>query len=82
MNHRVADAIRRGMVVCDRYGVDLFDVDYYELADRPVGEVRDLLRMPTKSLDAIERGSVGAFDLEGMSENQRRVVAQRRGDTT
>ncbi len=82
MNHRVADAIRRGMVVCDQYGVDLFDVDYFEFADRPVGEVRDLLQMPTKSLDAIEGGSVGTFDLDGMSEHQRRVVAQRRGDTT
>ena len=82
MNHRLADAIRRGKVVCDRYGVDLFDVDYHTLADRPVEEVRELLEMPPKSPRTIEAGSVGAFDLEGMSENQRRVVAQRRGDST
>ena len=82
MHQRVADAIRRGKVVCDRYGVDLFDVDYYELADRPVGEVRELLSIPPKSAGAIEGGSAGLFDLEGMSENQRRFVAQRRGDDT
>ena len=82
MNQRVADAIRRGKFVCDRYGVDLFEVDYHELADRPVGEVRELLSMPPKSSGAIEGGSAGLFDLEGMSEKQRRVVTQRRGDNT
>src|SRR5438445_1037297 len=35
---RSADAIRRGKVVCESYGVDLFDVDYYDLAGRPVPE--------------------------------------------
>ena len=82
MHQRIADAIRRGKVVCDCYGVDLFEVDYYELADRPVGEIRELLGMPPKSSGAIEGGSAGVFDLEGMSEHQRRVVAQRRGDIT
>jgi hypothetical protein len=82
MHQRIADAIRRGKVVCDRYGVDLFEVDYYELAGRPVGEVRELLSMPLKSSGAIEGGSVGLFDPEGMSENQRRVVARRRGNNT
>ncbi len=82
MHKRIADAIRRGKVVCDRYGVDLFEVDYYELADRPVGEIRALLTIPPKSSGAIEGGSAGLFDLEGMSENQRRTVAQRRGDNT
>ena len=82
MHQRIADAIRRGKVVCDSYGVDLFEVDYYELADRPVGEIRELLNLPPKSSGAIEGGSVGLFDLEGMSEIQRRVVAQRRGGPT
>jgi hypothetical protein len=80
MHQRIADAIRRGKVVCDRYGVDLFDVDYYELADRPLGAIRELLSIPAKSSDAIEGGSAGLFDLEGMSENQRRFVEQRRGE--
>jgi hypothetical protein len=82
MHQRIADAIRRGKIVCDRYGVDLFEVDYYELAGRPVGEIRELLIIPPKSSGAIEGGSAGLFDLEGMSENQRRVVAQRRGENT
>ncbi len=82
MHQRIADAIRRGKVVCDCYGVDLFEVDYSELAPRPVGEVRELLGMPPKSAGAIEGGSAGLFDLDGMSEIQRRVVAQRRGDAT
>ncbi len=78
MHQRIADAIRRGKVVCDRFGIDLFEVDYYELADRPVGEIRERLSMPLKSSGAIEGGSVGVFDPQGMSENQRRAVAQRR----
>jgi hypothetical protein len=82
MAQRVADAIRRGKVVCDQYGVDLFEVDYYELAHRPVGEVRELLAVPAKSERAIDSGSAGLFDLRGMSEIQQRVVAQRRGDST
>ncbi len=77
MHVRLADALRRGKTVCDRYGIDLFDVDYYELAPRPVEEVRDLLGMPPKSADAVEVGSVGTFDLEGMSELQRRFAGQR-----
>ncbi len=80
MHERVADAIRRGKVVCDCYGVDLFDVDYYELADRSVEDLRERLHIPPKSTRAIESGSPGLFDLEGMSENQRLFVAQRRGD--
>jgi hypothetical protein len=81
MQLRLADAIRRGKVVCDGYGVDLFEVDYYGLADRPVDEIRDLLRVPPKSSAALESGSVGVFDPEGMSEKQRQFAAQRRGDT-
>ena len=69
MNRRVADAIRRGKVVCDRYGEDLFEIDYHELAGRPVEEVRELLGIPPKSAAAIEGGSAGVFDLEGMSEH-------------
>jgi hypothetical protein len=82
MNQRIADCIRRGKVVCDHHDQDLFEFDYYGVADRPVAEVRDMLHVPPKSTDAIEGGSVGVFDPEGMSEIQRRVVAQRRGETT
>jgi hypothetical protein len=82
MNQRIADAIRRGKVVSEAFGTDLFEVDYHELADRPVGEVREMLGIPAKSSSAVEGGSVGPFDLEGMSETQRQVVARRRGETT
>src|SRR4051794_3991609 len=82
MEQRIADALRRGKLVCERYGVDMFDVDYHELADRPVEDVRELLRVPPKSTGAIEGGSYGVFDLEAMSENQRRFVASRRGENT
>lgn len=80
MHQRLADAIRRGKVVCDHYERDLFDVEYYELADRPVEDVREMLGVPPKSAGAIEGGSAGVFDPAGMSEIQRRFAARRRGD--
>lgn len=82
MHQRIADAIRRGKLVCNCFGQDLFEVDYHELAARPVGEVRELLGVPPKSLGAVEGGSSGTFDLAGMSDIQRQAVAQRRGDVT
>jgi hypothetical protein len=82
MNHRIADAIRRGKVVCEHYQVDLFDIDYHQLADRSVEEIQALLGVPPKSSDAIEGGSVGPFDPRGMSETQRRIAAERQGEIT
>jgi hypothetical protein len=82
MQQRIADAIRRGRIVCDRYGVDLFEVDYYDLARRPVADVREIIALPEKSTMAIEAESVGLFDPAGMSEQQRRTLEQRRGVTT
>src|SRR5215211_6197643 len=79
MQQRVADAIRRGKRVAEHYGTDLFEVDYYALAQRPVDEVRDMLSVPPKSAGALACGSVGTFDLAGMSEIQRTVAARRRG---
>jgi hypothetical protein len=82
MHQRLADGIRRGKAVSEHYGVDLFDVGYYDLAARPVGEVREMLRVPPKSAGAIEGGSAGVFELAGMSEMQQRFAAQRRGADT
>ena len=82
MHQRIADAIRRGKVVCQDYGVDLFEVDYYDLAERPVAEVSEMLGVPPKGSGSVEAGSVGPFDLAGMSETQQRAIAQRRGATT
>ena len=67
--------------VSERYGVDLFMVDYHALAARPVDDVREMLRVPGKSSGALEHGSPGAFDREGMSELQRRIADERRGVT-
>jgi hypothetical protein len=80
MHQRIADAIRRGKVVCERYGTDLFDVDYHAFASRPVGELREILSVPPKSSSAIGVGSAACFDPEGMSETQRQFAAKRRGE--
>ena len=76
MHLRIADGIRRGKVVSQHCGKDLFLVEYYDLAERPVAEVRDLLGIPPKSASAIEAGSADVFDLAGMSEIQRRRAEQ------
>ncbi|MSO78606.1 MAG: hypothetical protein EXQ79_03265 [Acidimicrobiia bacterium] len=84
MHRRIADGIRRGKAVSESYGTDLFLVDYHALAARPVEEVREILRVPKKSVDATASGSVGLFDRVGMSERQRQYVdehAQPEGDT-
>jgi hypothetical protein len=77
MHVRLADAIRRGKIVCERYETDLFCVDYHALADRPVEDVREMLSVPEKAPLAREAGSAGAFDSEGMSAAQRRAAEER-----
>ena len=77
MHHRIGDAIRRGKVVSESYGTDLFEVDYHEMVDWPVTEVRALLHLPEKSPDALGSGSAGAFERAGMSPLQRRIADTR-----
>lgn len=79
MHVRLADGIRRGKVIAARGVGDLFDIDYHEHAARPVDEVREILGIPPKSEAAIAAGSAALCSYEGMSETQRRVVAERRG---
>src|SRR5262249_31065766 len=74
MNVRLADAIRRGKVVAEHLGRDLFKIDYHELAGKQVDEVRGLLYIPPKSADAVAARSPGPFDHDGMSEFQRSVA--------
>ena len=76
MGVRLADALRRGKAVAEGFGTDLFYVDFHALADRPVGEVCDLLHLPAKSPEAIAAGSPGLFDVAGMSERQRAKAAE------
>lgn len=78
MHLRIADAMRRGKQICERNELDLFEFDFYAVADRPVGELRERLSIPPKSAAAVDAGSPGAFDIEGMSATQQRVVARRR----
>jgi hypothetical protein len=80
MHLRVADAIRRGKTVWQRHGADLFEFPYLEHASRPVDEVRTMLGVPPKSSTALEAGSPPLCSIEGMSETQRRVFAERRGE--
>ena len=77
MHHRIADAIRRGKAVCLRTQKDLFDIDYHALAGLPVEEVREVLGLLPKSDEALESGSAGLFDREGMSELQQRYADER-----
>jgi hypothetical protein len=79
MHVRLADAIRRGKIVCERYRVDLLCVDYHALAARPVEDVREMLSVPEKSPGARGVGSPGAFDHDGMSEKQQRAAQARGG---
>ncbi|MFA5884038.1 MAG: hypothetical protein WDA60_09340 [Acidimicrobiia bacterium] len=74
MAHRLADAIRRGKVVQEHYDTDLFAVDYHALATTPLIDVRAMLNVPPKGPEALEAGSPGIFDPEGMSEAQREWV--------
>ena len=74
MGVRLADALRRGKAVAEAFGTDLFYVDFHELADRTLDDVRGLLHLPPKSPEAIAAGSCGLFDPEGMSERQREIA--------
>jgi hypothetical protein len=75
MHVRLADALRRGQLVCDRLGTDLLDLDYHELVHRPVPQVRAELGIDPKADAAAAAGSAGAFDPAGMSRTQRAFAA-------
>jgi hypothetical protein len=70
MEVRLADAIRRGKMISEHCGRDLLEVDYHELAARPIDEVRTILGVPPKSAEARRAGSAGVFDPGGLSEFQ------------
>ena len=80
MHQRIADAIRRGKIVCEHLDMDLFEYDFHAVAHLPVEEVRVMFTLPPKSAAACASGSASLFDPEGMSEVQRRYAASRRGE--
>lgn len=59
---RLADALRRGRLA--KHDL-MYGVDYFDIADRPLGEVRDLLGFERKDVDAIRVGSPGVFERAG-----------------
>jgi hypothetical protein len=71
MQHRLADAIRRGKRVQEDFGVDLFAVDYHQLAGESLADVREQLRVPAKGPHALAAGSPSVFERDGMSDAQR-----------
>lgn len=73
MDVRLADAIRRGKAIAESYGQDLLEVDYHDLAEQPVDDIRAMLGIPPKSPEAVAKGSPGVFDLGSMSDAQRRA---------
>ena len=80
MDVRLADAIRRGKIVSEAFGRDLFHVDYHELANRSIEDVRELLCLPAKDDAAIAGGSVGPFHPDGLSAFQREAGQKSRAD--
>jgi hypothetical protein len=82
MQHRLADAIRRGKAVCACNEKDLFLLDYDdEYAPLAVEEVRSILAIPPKGPEPEGVHSPGLFDRDGMSEMQQRYAAAREGGT-
>jgi hypothetical protein len=75
MHVRIADALRRGRMLCERLGTDLLEVDYHEFADQAIEKVRVELGFEPKSARALEAGSPGAFSVEGMSRIQQEFAA-------
>lgn len=75
MHERMADALHRGQVVCDRLGTDLLEVDYHQYAADPIEEVNAALGLAPKSLRARQAGSPGVFSVDGMSKIQREFAA-------
>jgi hypothetical protein len=81
MQHRLADAIRRGKAVCMCNERDLFMEDYHAYAPHAVEEVRSILAIPPKGPEPDGVHSPGLFDRDGMSEMQQRYAAAREGGT-
>jgi hypothetical protein len=82
---RLADAMRRGALsAAANHSIDFLTVDWFELADRPVDEIREKLAVVPKSERAIEVGSVTPWEEGGISPFQHeagRRVARDEGRT-
>lgn len=65
---RVADAMRRGALV--HGSVDFLAVDWFELADLPIEQVRERFGVVPKGDGAVAAGSVGPWEPGGISPFQ------------
>ena len=76
MAFRIADAMRRGALCTDREtgssSIDYLRVDWFELAELPVADVRARFNVTPKSDEAIAAGSVGPWEPGGISPFQER----------
>jgi hypothetical protein len=68
---RVADAMRRG-ALCEG-STDFLAIDWFELADLPLGEARRRFGLVEKGEHARAAGSVGPWEPGGISEFQWRI---------
>lgn len=68
MATRLADAMRRGALTAGSH--DFLDLDWFAIADRPVGVVRDEIGLVSKDGTAIAAGSAGAWQPGGITEFQ------------
>lgn len=76
MHARLADALRRGSILCDNLGVDLLEIDYHHHVEQLVSEVRQEIGFVPKSPVALAAGSAGVSDIEGMSVIQQQYAAE------
>ena len=68
---RLADAMRRGALsAAANGGRDLLALDWFELAELPLADARELLGVPAKEPRAIDAGSVTAWEPGGISPYQ------------
>jgi hypothetical protein len=65
---RLADAMRRGALTAGSH--DFLDLDWFSLADRPVTVVRAEICLPPKAQEATTAGSVGPWEVGGISPFQ------------
>jgi hypothetical protein len=78
MPRRLADAMRRGALVPGSR--DFLELDWFDLADRPVPVLRQEIGVPAKGADALAAGSVGPWQPGGISPFQL-AAAQRRSES-
>jgi hypothetical protein len=74
MTVRLADAIRRGKAAAEGHGIDLLAIDYHEIADQPINDLRAELHIVPKSPEALGAGSPSLFEPAGMSPVQRKAL--------